>query len=134
MAEEINGGEPRRKKSKLEDVDSPNNRTSILTSLAAPISPPGRRKSEVAIKDGELKVPVKVEELNKAAVPSTMHSPFHLTSICNTPATLNIDAVTLKDLLGDPLIAECWEFHYLHELDFLIDAFDSDVRELVKVH
>jgi tyrosyl-DNA phosphodiesterase-1 len=45
-----------------------------------------------------------------------------------------VDAVSLKDILGDPLIAECWEFNYLHNLDFLMDAFDEDVRNLVKVH
>lgn len=40
----------------------------------------------------------------------------------------------MKDLLGDPLISECWNFNYLHDLEFLMDAFDPDVRNLVKVH
>jgi len=63
-----------------------------------------------------------------------MKSPFQLTSITDLPASLNVDAVSLKDILGDPLISECWEFNYLHDLDFLMDAFDEDVRDLVKVH
>ncbi len=47
---------------------------------------------------------------------------------------MNRDTVTLNDILGDPLIAECWEFNYLHDIDFLMAAFDPDVRHLVKVH
>jgi tyrosyl-DNA phosphodiesterase 1 len=63
-----------------------------------------------------------------------MPSPFQLSSIRDLPASSNVDAVSLKDVLGDPLISECWEFNYLHNLDFLMDAFDEDVRDLVKVH
>jgi tyrosyl-DNA phosphodiesterase-1 len=37
-------------------------------------------------------------------------------------------------LLGDPLISECWNFNYLHDIPFLMSAFDEDVRNLVKVH
>jgi hypothetical protein len=32
------------------------------------------------------------------------------------------------------LIAECWEFNYLHDIDFLISHFDEDTRHLVQVH
>ncbi|KAL2135750.1 hypothetical protein VTI74DRAFT_7120 [Chaetomium olivicolor] len=47
---------------------------------------------------------------------------------------MNQDVVTLKDILGDPLISECWEFNFLHDIDFLMSAFDQDIRHLVKVH
>ena len=63
-----------------------------------------------------------------------MSSPFQLTRIQDLPASSNVGAVSLKDILGDPMVAECWEFNYLHDLDFLMSAFDEDVRELVKVH
>ena len=63
-----------------------------------------------------------------------MKSPFQLTRITDLPPASNVDTISLKDILGDPLIAECWEFNYLHNLDFLMDAFDEDVRDLVKVH
>lgn len=66
--------------------------------------------------------------------PSLLRSPWQLTWIRDLPESLNQDAVTLKDLLGDPLISECWEFNFLHDLDFLMDAFDPDTRHLVKVH
>jgi tyrosyl-DNA phosphodiesterase-1 len=63
-----------------------------------------------------------------------MKSPFQLTRITDLPPASNVHTVSLQDILGDPLISECWEFNYLHNLDFLMDAFDEDVRELVKVH
>ncbi|KAF7885292.1 uncharacterized protein EAF01_011357 [Botrytis porri] len=61
-------------------------------------------------------------------------SPFQLTTIRDLPASSNVDAVSLKDILGDPLISECWEFNYLHNLDFLMEQFDEDVRNLVRVN
>jgi tyrosyl-DNA phosphodiesterase-1 len=66
--------------------------------------------------------------------PKVMKSPFQLTRITDLPPASNVDTISLKDILGDPLISECWEFNYLHNLDFLMDAFDEDVRDLVKVH
>ena len=81
-------------------------------SFSAPISPPRKKAREVNL----------------------ISSPWQLTWIRDLPEGLNQDAVTLKDLLGDPLISECWEFNYLHDIDFLMDAFDPDTKHLVKVH
>lgn len=64
----------------------------------------------------------------------TFKSPFQLTWIRDLPPEANTDAVTLGDILGDPLVAECWDFNYLHDIDFLLSHFDQDVRQLVKVH
>jgi tyrosyl-DNA phosphodiesterase-1 len=63
-----------------------------------------------------------------------MPSPFQLTWIRDLPESSNVDAVSLSDILGDPIIAECWDFNYLHDLDFLMDAFDQDVRGIVRVN
>lgn len=84
-----------------------------LSSLYRPISPPPRR-----VPKG----------------PEMMDSPFQLTNIHDLPPAMNVDTLSLKDILGDPLIAECWEFNYLHNIDFLMEALDEDVRDLVKVH
>ncbi|KAM0488260.1 hypothetical protein ACHAP7_001252 [Fusarium lateritium] len=65
---------------------------------------------------------------------ATIKSPWQLTWIQNLPESDNKDAVSLRDLLGDPLISECWEFNFLHDIPFLMNAFDSDTRHLVKVH
>ncbi|KAM3457323.1 hypothetical protein MY5147_005680 [Beauveria neobassiana] len=61
-------------------------------------------------------------------------SPFCLTWVRDLEEENNKDAVTLSDLLGDPLISECWSFNYLHSISFLMDAFDRDIRPHVKVH
>ncbi|KAF5019211.1 hypothetical protein F66182_8785 [Fusarium sp. NRRL 66182] len=83
-----------------------------LESLQRPISPPRKRRCEV----------------------STIRSPWQLTWIRDLPESDNKDAVSLQDLLGDPLISECWEFNFLHDIPFLMNAFDHDTRHLVKVH
>ena len=64
----------------------------------------------------------------------TINSPFTLTRIRDLPPWANVHVVSLRDILGDPLISECWEFNYLHDVDFLMSAFDQDVKDLVKVH
>jgi tyrosyl-DNA phosphodiesterase-1 len=100
-------------------------------SLTHPISPPLKKRrlakpleeSKESKPDGQLPVSSRV-----------FRSPFQLTKIRDLPPEMNRDTVTLKDILGDPLIAECWEFNYLHDIDFLMAAFDQDVRHLIKVH
>ncbi|KAG7128565.1 tyrosyl-DNA phosphodiesterase like protein [Verticillium longisporum] len=82
------------------------------SSLHRAISPPARKKSKA----------------------TTTPSPFQLTHIRDLPDSSNADTVTLKDLLGDPLISECWEFNFLHDIPFLMSHFDKDTRDLVKVH
>ncbi|KAL3303498.1 tyrosyl-dna phosphodiesterase [Colletotrichum asianum] len=81
-------------------------------SLSRPISPPHKKNS-----GGQ-----------------RIKSPFQLTWIRDLPEAANRDAVALKDILGDPLIAECWEFNYLHDIHFLMSHFDEDTKSLVKVH
>ncbi len=72
--------------------------------------------------------------VNAASTPKVMDSPCQLTWIRDLPASSNKGAVPLNDILGDPLITECWEFNYLHDLDFLMEAFDVDVRHSVNVN
>lgn len=84
-----------------------------------------------------LETPEKAAKQNSPATQRQQQifkSPFQLTKIRDYPPQYNIDTVTLSDLLGDPLISECWEFNYLHDIDFLMNAFDPDTRHLVKVH
>jgi tyrosyl-DNA phosphodiesterase 1 len=47
-------------------------------------------------------------------------SPFTLTRIRDLAPHQNIDTVQLKDILGDPLIKECWNFNFLFDLDFVM--------------
>jgi hypothetical protein len=116
MAHNSEPGEPSRKRPRLEDHDRPTNHRDFYRSLTSSVSPPPLRRPKTM------------------TAPKIIPSPFQLTSIQDLPPSSNVDAVSLKEILGDPLIAECWEFNYLHNLDFLMEAFDNDIRELVKVH
>ncbi|KAF9694057.1 hypothetical protein EKO04_007814 [Ascochyta lentis] len=60
-------------------------------------------------------------------------SPFKLTKIRDLAAHQNVDTVELKEILGDPLIKECWNFNFLFDLGFVMQQFDEDVRDIVKV-
>ncbi|KAI0111449.1 phospholipase D/nuclease [Daldinia grandis] len=108
--------EPSAKRRRLSDTekdDTTKRPNEIPASLSHPISPPRKRRTR------ERKL---------------VESPFKLTTIKDLSEESNIGAVSLHDLLGDPLIAECWEFNYLHDVDFLMNHFDEDTRSLVKVH
>ncbi|KAI0451557.1 tyrosyl-DNA phosphodiesterase [Xylaria acuta] len=82
-------------------------------SLSHPISPPRKKKAKQRIR---------------------IASPFRLTTIRDLSDALNVDAVSLNDLVGDPLIAELWNFNYLHDIEFLRGHLDEDTRALTKVH
>ncbi|KAI1647924.1 phospholipase D/nuclease [Daldinia loculata] len=103
----------RRRLSNTEKDDITKRSYEIPASLSHPISPPRKRRSR------ERKL---------------IESPFKLTTIRDLSEESNVGAVSLHDLLGDPLITECWEFNYLHDVDFLMSHFDEDTRSLVKVH
>lgn len=47
-------------------------------------------------------------------------SPVQLSSVDAIPADCNIDTVSLKDIVGHPLIKECWALNYLIDVDFLL--------------
>jgi tyrosyl-DNA phosphodiesterase 1 len=116
-----NAQEPSRKRRRLsneveDDSVTDSHEKVSHSALGRPISPPPLRRAK------------------KTQSPKVMQSPFQLTWIRDLPESSNVDAVSLRDILGDPLIAECWEFNYLHDLDFLMEAFDQDVRDMVKVH
>ena len=83
------------------------------SSLSHPISPP-RKKN----KTGR----------------TFLTSPFRLTSIRDLSDADNVGAVSLNDLVGDPLIAELWDFNYLHDIEFLLEHLDEDTRALTRVH
>lgn len=116
-------------------------------SLSLPVSPPRKRRGRQTAAQSEgdeggkehaqissasstqTDIPLSTHQVNQ-----TFKSPFQLTWVQDLPDAANNDAVTLRDILGDPLIAECWDFNYLHDVDFLISHFDEDTRHLVQVH
>lgn len=120
----------RRVASGQEEEGSPrpsSDRSPALRSLSHPISPPRKRARLAPEAGGQA-------GFSPSPNPQIIRSPVQLTRIRDLPPEANVDTITLKDILGDPLIAECWEFNFLHDVDFLMGAFDEDVRHLVKVH
>ncbi|KAI4100461.1 MAG: hypothetical protein LQ345_007456, partial [Seirophora villosa] len=65
--------------------------------------------------------------------PCSRASPIQLSTVSGLPASSNIDTLSLGDILGDPLIEECWLFNYLFDVDFIMSQLDEDTRELVQV-
>jgi tyrosyl-DNA phosphodiesterase-1 len=45
---------------------------------------------------------------------------FQLTHIKDMGSHQNVDAVQLKDILGNPMIKECWNFNFLFDVDFVM--------------
>jgi tyrosyl-DNA phosphodiesterase 1 len=66
-------------------------------------------------------------------VPRLISSPFKLTKIRDLPASSNLDTVSLHDILGNPLIKEVWVFNFCFDIDWMMQYFDADVRDAVKV-
>jgi tyrosyl-DNA phosphodiesterase-1 len=65
------------------------------------------------------------QERDDTAESRTITSPVQLTRIAGLGAHHNIDAVGLGDLLGDPLIKECWNFNFLFDIDFVMCVIPS---------
>lgn len=52
--------------------------------------------------------------------PAFKLSPIQLIKIRDLPETMNQDTTSLNDLLGDPLIKECWNFNFLFDVNFVM--------------
>ncbi|EQL00325.1 tyrosyl-DNA phosphodiesterase 1 [Ophiocordyceps sinensis CO18] len=93
-----------------------------------------RQRTDVAAPDSLSRSISPPHKRQRAPEKRVFTSPFQLTWIRDLPKESNQDALSLKDILGDRLIRECWQFNFLHHVPFVMDAFDPDIRHLVKVH
>lgn len=124
------------------------NETTILASLSRSITPPLTARAQDSLPGhldqhnesqsevGELHIHKTNREelaLKSRERPHVIRSPIQLTRIKDLPKEKNIDTVQLRDILGNPLIRECWQFNYCFDIDFLMKQFDADVRNLVQV-
>lgn len=117
-------------------------RTSFLSSLNRPISPPsGSAKAPIAldVSDSEMP-PAKRQRLSSSSTASLksierrlIPSPFQLTKIQDVPDHENSNTVSLHDILGNPLIREAWIFNYVFDIDWTMQHFDPDIRNTVAV-
>ena len=115
--------EPLRKKIKLNEDESDNIQMLQERPSRRSISPPRKRIAVPPFLDSSpvLQAQSPVRKLATAKSSSTLiPSPVKLNNIAELPATSNVDTVSLRDILGDPLISECWLFNYLFDVDFLM--------------
>lgn len=112
-----------------ENTHSPN-----LASLHRSITPPPARPGRVPLSPHQNSEKKDTPTTNTNQ-PQLIPSPIQLTHIRDFSDSLknNEDTVRLRDILGDPMIRECWQFNYLFDVDFLMSQFDEDVRDLVSV-
>jgi tyrosyl-DNA phosphodiesterase-1 len=47
-------------------------------------------------------------------------SPIQLTHVEDLALHQNVSAMRLRDILGDPMIKECWNFNFLFDIDFVM--------------
>lgn len=99
-------------------------------SLRDSISPPPARNNQSPANSSKKRN----ENSNSIAPGSIIPSPFQLTTIRDLPEALNRDTVSLQSLICDPMIAEMWEFNYMHDLDFLMNNLDPDTRDTTRVN
>jgi tyrosyl-DNA phosphodiesterase-1 len=135
-------GTPPAKRQKIaSSSNDAHNTKSLDKGLAKPISPPlSKRKNDPSthallepswsFHDVPKQTAAPAQSTNQRDQSSTvnkdgqetqyMASPIQLTRIRDLAPAKNIDAVSLKDILGNPLIRECWNFNYLFDLDFVM--------------
>ena len=83
----------------------------------ASISPPPLKKIKCNSSPSPASaIHLDIEEVSPKCTPS----PVQLTTVSDLPASSNVDTVSLKDLLGDPLIKEAWLFNYLIDVDYVM--------------
>lgn len=113
-----------------EGYDSTLKDANTLASLRRSITPPLRQPTGQPSTSGPY-----ISQVNAPISSRVIPSPIQLTHIRDFSASsgYNTDSVKLRDILGDPLIKECWQFNYMFDVDFLMSQFDKDVRDLVKV-
>ena len=94
--------------------------------LSVPISPPHVQRTEK----------LSMNELDNVESSSSHHttskqkdpvldndyisSPLQLSRVEGLSNANNLDTVSLRDIVGDPLIKECWAFNYLIDVDFFM--------------
>ena len=92
--------------------------------LLAPISPPQINRSAHASGSNKSNTVTPRNTLQKQEDPPlgnlNISSPIQLSYVEGLPISNNVDTVSLKDIVGDPLIKECWAFNYLIDVDYLM--------------
>jgi tyrosyl-DNA phosphodiesterase 1 len=113
------------------------------TSLDAPISPPSRKLAHKPAAEAKStpatdtptnrQSAIRFNSASEALTPKVVPSPVQLIRISDLNPLENVDTIDIRDILGDPLIKECWAFNYCFDVGWLLENFDEDVRDQVQV-
>lgn len=134
IGDEVDVAETHSEASKLvKGTHIPEDESAGGTSRSSISPPPVRRvttASRIESKDVSIQEVLGSESLTYCTLPNstipqsvptgTVPSPIHLSNVNGLPAASNVDTISLKDILGDPLIKECWFFNYLYDVDFML--------------
>ncbi|KAI5865155.1 phospholipase D/nuclease [Durotheca rogersii] len=61
-------------------------------------------------------------------------SPFRLTTVAALPNNTNVETVSVRDVLGDPLISECWSINDTHDIPWFMSQFHKGPGFPTTVH
>lgn len=118
--------QPVAKRRKLDPSADPNARKTLnpvkspLLSLSRSITPPGASQKPQALTRVDIDLTVDDGYTSRNTEHKLLPSPVQLTCIRDLPPSSNVDTVGLREILGDPMIRECWQFNYLFDIDFLM--------------
>lgn len=98
----------RRRRSGTPEVSTPRALAQVQAQAQTPLYAPATATSQTTINHEN-------EESTKY-----IPSPIQLTRIKDLPASHNLDTVGLEDILGDPMIRECWNFNFLFDVEFVM--------------
>ena len=73
---------------------------------------------KTSLKDAN--APLSTGEKHNGRSIRAVSSPIMLNRIEGLSDYSNLDTMSLRDIVGDPLIKECWVFNYLFDVDFLL--------------
>lgn len=100
-----------------EDGQSP-----LRRSISPPPSRPSHKKTcnSKSAKEPDLGLPLPANDDQASSNLYLKPSPIQLSTVNGLPPSNNVDTVSLGDILGDPLIRECWLFNYLFDVDYIM--------------
>jgi tyrosyl-DNA phosphodiesterase-1 len=90
------------------------------TLAPSPSIPPPPSKQTNQSDSRTIKVAKELTQEHFKSEEKIIASPFQLTKIRDLAPYQNVDTIELKDILGDPMIKECWNFNFLFDLDFVM--------------
>ena len=117
----LNGGFEALSTAAVDQIETNSTSTKPLT---LPISPPIKKRALPDVADNPAMATAPIDGSKQPdfepSPPRSFASPVQLSYVEGLPPEQNIDTVSLRDVVGDPLIKECWVFNYLFDVEFLL--------------